>query len=382
MKLEKADFDQILQKYLNGQAGKKEIDFLHAYYNAFEQSQDFTSQLSDEKRLSLEQHLQSRILKNLGNHKRSRILNPFFLKYAAAVILISGITLAYFLFSVRLTHQNKFPQLVEKQHQKSKEIVLTLANGSQINLKNGVLATAVQEIGATVKSKENGDLDYQALSVKPAQESYNQIDVPAGKQFKITLSDGTKVWLNAVSSVKYPVAFQDAQRVVYLTGEAYFEVSKDKTRPFIVKTKQSSVEVTGTEFNIMSLPEENDVRTTLLEGSVNVAYANSSVKLIPGEEALSNIPNHTIVKSKADIENAIAWKSGYFIFNHPLKDVMVTLSRWYGARIILDQKLEKSTIAGKFSNKRSLLQILTYMGKLKGFSIQVHGNVFEITSKK
>jgi len=379
MKLDKANFDQILRKYLAGQATQREIDFLHAYYNAFEQSPDFTDQLSSLERNTLENQINGRIAATLDTALPVKKINFGFFKYAAAILVVATLFTAYFFYTEGQNNRPAKPGIVKTSVVNNNDVVLKLSNGKEVKLTNDVLSDAIKENGATVFSKEQGELQYKTAQGQPSNENtYNEITIPYGKQFKITLADGTNVWLNAASSLKFPVAFKANERTVYVTGEAYFQVSKDASRPFTVHTKQSQIVVTGTEFNVASYPDNSSVTTTLVEGSVRVGFENQQLKLAPGEASISNFAGQPIIKSEADIENTISWKSGYFVFDQPLKEVMNILSRYYGVQIILDKKLGNSPVAGKFSNKRSIEQILTYIGQLKGFSFGTNGKTIEI----
>lgn len=381
MKLKEAEFKLILNKYLNGEASQKEMDFLHAYYDAFEPTSGYTNQLSPDEHLILEHRIQGKIFSGIQSPARGSVIRMNLLKYVAVIGFISLLAVTYLIYRNKSSHDSVIKVALKKKQPKTDDVVLTLANGTRISLTNDAISASFKDNQATVQRHNNVPLKYNGAQ-QQSENYYNQVNVPPGKQFQLTLEDGTRIWLNAASSLKYPGSFKANQRNVYLTGEAYFEVSKDKEKPFIVYTRESEIKVLGTQFNVHSSSHESKVITTLVEGSVRVAYANETINLLPGEQSTSNVPNLAISKSQADVENAIAWKSGFFIFNHPLNEVMDILSQWYGKKIILDQRLWKSTIAGKFSNKRSLTQILTYMGQVKGFTIQKRGDIFELKANR
>src|SRR5690606_35244874 len=189
------------------------------------------------------------------------------------------------------------------------------------NVKNGKLTTQGK---ISINKTEEGQLVYvQANDDKSVQSSvpkYNTIKTPKAGQYKVVLSDGTKVWLNAVSSIRFPAIFNQEERIVEITGEVYFEVAKDQNRPFRVHGPSQVVEVLGTRFNINAYRREEAVKTTLLEGSVKVlstAQSNNHSKLLrPGQQSIIK-PNDTSIDVK-DVETAdvIAWKNGYFQFNN------------------------------------------------------------------
>ncbi|RDC58235.1 DUF4974 domain-containing protein [Pedobacter chinensis] len=375
MKLNKADFDQILQRYFKGQASQQEIDLLHAYYKSFEASTGFTEHLSDEEKLALENRLQNQINQKIDEVKPKKGKYFKFFKYAAAVLICGVFTITYLIYNTSKSHKQDLSQIAKKENIKdANAIILRLANGKEVSLDHA-LPKPIMESGTAINSEKAGELVYQDEEPNTlAQQLYHEIIIPPGKQFKVTLPDGTNVWLNASSSLKYPVAFAANERRVELIGEGYFQVSKNKSRPFIVQSKESEIRVTGTEFNIAAYTDQSEVRTTLVEGRVDITFAKENIKLMPGEESVSNLTNQRILKSSVDVDPVIAWKSGCFIFDEPLRDVMKKLSRWYGIPIEVSGDIKNSMVAGKFSQKRTLTQILTYIGELKNFSHTKVGN--------
>lgn len=220
----------------------------------------------------------------------------------------------------------------------SNKAILTLANGEQVMLdsaRNGLLAKQ----GATeVVKKGDGALSYGGVAnayergaATEAVVLYNTITTPRGGQYTVTLPDGSKVWLNASSSIRFPTAFTGTSRNVEVQGEAYFEVTHDKTRPFRVAiNKKMDVEVLGTEFNIMAYEEEGIIKTTLINGSVRVIKNNNEKILHPGQQAQLRADGILHTLNNADIETTIAWKNGRTIFaGENLQTIMRQVSRWY-----------------------------------------------------
>ena len=253
--------------------------------------------------------------------------------------------------------------------------ILTLADGSQIvldSLSDGVVA--VQQ-GADVFLK-NGQLlyDKEATIEEPA---INIMSTPKGRQFNVTLADGTRVWLNAASSLKFPTAFTGNERRVEITGEAYFEVAKDKTKPFFVTLpNQSAIEVLGTSFNVNAYTEEKNIQATLLEGSMrlhaNTESSPQSALLKPGEQASipSNAKAREITLDKADIEKVMAWRNGFFYLEGvTLKEALTQLSRWYDIEVVYDKEvketgLQKMTLAGEIRRDLNLEAVLDLLKEL------------------
>lgn len=245
--------------------------------------------------------------------------------------------------------------------------ILILADGSQVSLdsiKNGLVAL---QGGATAKVV-NGNLYYEGSD---KQIVYNTLFTPKGRQFQVTLPDGTQVWLNSVSSIKYPLTFSGDNRTVTITGEAYFEVAKNAGKPFLVEVPgKAVVEVTGTHFNVNAYANESSINTTLLEGHVKVfrpAASNAAVALQPGQQARINGPSKAIsILDNVDTEHIMAWKKGQFSFDGiAFEESMRQLERWYNIEVIYASTVPDLVLAGKMTRDvplNALLKNLEIMG--------------------
>lgn len=259
----------------------------------------------------------------------------------------------------------------------SNKAVLILANGSRISLTQAVNGVLVDGAGFKATKTEDGQLSYKVNGVGvKAETDYHTIETPNGGQYQVLLADGTKIWLNAGSSIKFPSTFAAlGARKVFLTGEAYFEVAKDKTHPFLVSSKGQEIEVLGTHFNVSAYGNESTVKTTLLEGSVKVSAAHeqlTSVVLKPNQQAVLQ-GNHIDVK-ETDAEDAVGWKNGDFVFrNEPLENIMLKVARWYDIEVVYqDKQVAKEPFGGvipKFSNISEVLKALELTGDVH-FKIQ------------
>jgi len=201
------------------------------------------------------------------------------------------------------------------------------------------------------------------------------MSTPKGGQYQLTLQDGTKVWLNAASSITYPAAFVDRMRRVKVKGEVYFEVAKNKTKPFIVDIDGgSSVEVLGTSFNINAYSDEDNSRTTLLEGSVRVVGPGSnSVMLKPGQQAVVGSGTGVSMRSDIDTEEVMAWKDGYFEFDGAsLETVLRQLARWYDVEIDYGGHVPAKTFIGEIPRDASLSVVLNVLEKT-GVHFRIQG---------
>lgn len=244
---------------------------------------------------------------------------------------------------------------------------LTMADGSVIPLDSTMNNTVITGSNVRIVKTDSGLVTYQQLAVQGAKPSYNTLAVPAGGQFRVILADGTKVWLNAMSSLRYPDMFPEGTRKVELTGEAYFEVSASAAQPFLVKVNDMELTVLGTSFNVMAYPDEAFVNTTLLSGKVVVKHHNVSLPLKQGYQAALNRRTGQVTITQADTNEAIAWKNGRFLFNGtPIKEIMLQLSRWYNIEVIYAGEVNEQFYAEipRFANAAEALRILELTGKV------------------
>lgn len=249
--------------------------------------------------------------------------------------------------------------------------LLTLGDGTTIvldNAKNGVLAN---QGNITISKTQNGQVLYtiKADGYTIQAPTFNTISTPRGGQYQVQLPDGTRVWLNAASSLRFPTAFTANERRVELIGEAYFEVEKDKARPFNVTTGKTTINVLGTHFNVMAYPDEPGQATTLMEGSVQITNGSSQAILIPGQQAsISGIRNKIDIK-QVNADDAIAWKNGSFVFNEEnIESIMRKISRWYDADVTYSGKLtgqDFSGVVSRFENVSEVLKMLQLTGTVQ-----------------
>lgn len=323
----------------------------------------------DEFRQLFAERMAKRILKATqpvatGNVRSISFLQRHWWRYAAAVIIIFAGSLVYL-------SRTKQPAISVKTHQASVSpgtngAVLTLADGTQVvldSLGNGVVAS---QQGTNVVLK-NGLLEYQTTDNR-MEASYNTLEIPRGRQFQLVLPDGSKVWLNAASSIKYPTVFTGKDRVVEVSGEAFFEIEKDKAKPFMVRINNAStIEVLGTSFNVNAYEQENAVKTTLLEGAVRVNANNDKQILKPGQQAQVQTGNPVKIVNNINISQVVAWKNGYFDFNDADLPVMMRqLERWYDIQVIYEGKVPDVTFKGKMDRN---VQLSDMVGFLKNFGI-------------
>ena len=316
----------------------------------------------------------------LGIEKKR--VSPRIYRSIAAAVLVALLGGGYFIFFQKNNHQAGITQT--PVHQNTNDLtpgingaVLTLANGEQIILDsagNGILAIQ----GKAKVMSRNGQIVYDAEDKAKQEFLLNTMSTPRGRQYQLVLSDGTKVWLNASSSIRYPAAFPDKERKVEISGEAYFEVAplimKKEKVPFTVKIvsgegkDRGEIQVLGTHFNVNSYEDETTIKTTLLEGSVKVVKGASFRMLSPGQQAQikNRLPEDILIINKVDVDAVMAWKNGYFSFgNTDLAAIFRQISRWYDVDIEYRGEIPDRRFGGEISRNTNASQVLKILEKSK-----------------
>jgi transmembrane sensor len=243
----------------------------------------------------------------------------------------------------------------------SNKATLTLANGQKIILEDVKYGTVAQQGGTRVSKLANGQLAY-VIDSNSTAVIYNTLSTPRGGQHYLLLPDGSSVWLNAASSIRFPTAFTGKERVVEITGEVYFEVAQRAAMPFKVKFHHGEVQVLGTQFNINAYDDEDAVKTTLLEGLVRVSGHNSSVIIKPGSQALLGKNEPVRASGSVNTDEVMAWKNGVFYFNRSdIKTIMRQISRWYDVDIEYRGTIRQREFVGDISKKSQLPDVLAIL---------------------
>jgi transmembrane sensor len=258
----------------------------------------------------------------------------------------------------------------------SNKAILTLSNGHKIILNNVVKGLLTREGNTRINKTDDGEIVYQKENTAYGQRnlSYNTISTPRGGQWKLTLADGSRVWLNANSTIRYPITFPANEREIEITGEAYLEVAKDQHKPFRVHSNGQTVEVLGTHFNINAYADEEETKTTLLEGSVKIIKGQSMQLIKPGQQARTRVDKNGItVYHDVDMAAEVSWKDGYFRFNNAdLPSVMRQFARWYDVEVIDKSKPGVHEFNGKISRQANLSRVLKILS-LGGLHFKIEG---------
>ncbi len=362
----------LISNYLKGNLSEAEHAELFSWVEASEENSALFDTILNENELETSyteyrsfdtEHALANVKARLQpTHVKPFKLHSNWLLAAATVILCIAIGVPAYL------HHS--PQqaiaVIKKNHEISpggNKAILTLANGSKVVLNGAANGNIASQGSTTIKKLSNGVVAYNKNSssdTRFAAITYNVMSTPRGGQYHLILADGTNVWLNAASSIKFPVVFNGNERKVQITGEAYFEVAHDKTKPFRVESEGQTIEVLGTHFNVNTYADENDIKTTLLEGSVKIKAGDKSYLLKPGEQ--SHLKNGDISITQADMDEALAWKNGVFHFNEAsIESVMKQISRWYDVDVQYEGRIKERTFSGEISMNVNASQILDAM---------------------
>lgn len=357
------------KKYLAGAASEEERDRLLQWYNAYDEAALTAYIAAEETEAALEQRMLLRLqAATMPGTEAAKVipLRRSSWKIAAAVLfLVAAGTGVYLLRST-----GSKPVLAQKAvtiQPGGDKATLTLADGTVVNLDSAGTGVLTVQGNSKVEKTTHGQIVYKNDNVTNSAVSYNVLKTPRGGQFKITLPDGTDVWLNANSSISYPTAFSGKERNVSITGEAYFEVAGNATQPFTVKVNHMEVMVLGTHFNINAYADENTINTTLLEGAVLIRTKDDARHINPGQQSRVTLTGDRIIGiDRVDVNNAIAWKNGYFSFDEAdIPTVMRQLSRWYNIEVKYSGKVPEETFTGEIGRSLTQEQLLKVLSQAK-----------------
>lgn len=372
-------FREILAKYRQHKSSLEETRFLETYYNMFDVNEDLINDENESLFSELKEDIKAKIDQRIAGPKLKK-LSYGWIKYAAAVLLLASVSI--YLFS----YQQKSDPIAQMDRAVSpggNDAILTLANGKKIVLNDAAKGEISKQPGISVSKSKDGELIYTVVSSggdELSENTYNTISTPKGGKYAIILSDGTKVMLNSASSMTFPTSFNAADRRVELTGEAYFEVAKDKNKRFRVISGLQTVEVLGTHFNVNAYGDEQTIKTTLLEGAVKVFTAKKSVLIEPGEQAVLNkADENSMAKHLVNINKETSWINGIFSFEgDDLKSVMRQVARWYDVNVIYEGPISEEKYFGEISRSSKLSEVIKIL-ELNNVNFDVAGKTIKVS---
>jgi transmembrane sensor len=369
----------LIDKYLNNTASPEEEQELTAWYQAANEQEVQWPVADEQEATALKAKLLTRLQQAMHREALTIPFIPFYRKtkwQAAAAILLFISAGAWLWFS---RAPQAAPVIVNKTNTAvpivpgGNKAILTLADGSTIILDSAANGMLSQQGSTKILKTSSGRLAYSSSTgelVPTGREEavYNTVSTPRGGQYEIVLPDGSHAWLNAASSLRFPAAFSGKERTVELTGEGYFEVTKNPNQPFKVYFssptgggREGAVEVLGTHFNINAYHDEANIKTTLLEGAVKVLKDDQSVVIKPGQQASvshQSQRSHSIPVQTVDTEEAIAWKNGKFQFNQAdIKTVMRQIARWYDVEVVYEGAVSAEKFEGEIPRNSTLADV-------------------------
>ncbi|MGJ1433534.1 FecR family protein [Sphingobacterium spiritivorum] len=369
-------YKKLASKWLDKTITEEEIREFNLWY---ESDPDKVVEIPD----SFAQHeeqLETRIFERINTQINTVRIYPLWkrISIAAAVVLLLSVCL--YVYNYRGSQHIPIARITPQDSilPGKNGATLTLADGKKINLSDVGAGELAMENGTRISQTEDGQLLYDAGSANPHAAGLNTLTTAKGEMYMMILPDKSRVWLNAASSLTFsPTINMHSSREVTLTGEAYFEVAKDKKRPFIVTTKQQKVTVLGTHFNISSYPDEKEVKTTLIEGSVKVNNLSSKASIILKPDQQSVVDGKSIQVQHADVGEILAWKNGDFVFGgESFEKSMHKIERWYDVEFVYkDPDIKNIPLDGWVSRNSTLSEVLR--------KIELAGNVkFKRTGRR
>lgn len=374
--MDQTELMALADRILNKEASDSEVALYIYWFDHFQSDTDY--QIEDER--LTEAALLARIDCQIAARRTRRVKKVLYSVAAAAAVLIFFAAGMYYL-AIRNTADHSNTELISANDIQpgSNRAVLTLANGQQILLDSSGDSIIAQQPGVSIDQSDSGLLAYHAIHSNMQQKmQYNTLVTPKGGQYRLILPDGTRVWLNAASSIKFPTAFIGDTRAVNITGEVYFEVAHNARHPFVVSAGAAEVRVLGTHFDINAYGDNGLIKTTLLEGSVEVSSGKHHTKIKPGQQAIIGDRDADIKVNQVNVDGIVAWTHGFLsLEDNSVRQFMTELSRWYDVDVVYQGNIPDKKLGGLINRNTSLsdvLNVLAFNGiktKLEGHTIIV-----------
>jgi hypothetical protein len=360
----------LLEKYLHSQLSLAEMEEFNHYLadSAYEEEikrylgacfteESVFTYLSSEKKESIVEHILGPVSEQGSNVRK---INNLLQKITVAAILLCVGAIVFFIVKFTLTDGSIKTASTRKPDDPTGAI-LTLADGRIIDLAQDSIADIVNNVDLSIKKTPEGQIIYKVKDNSNTAVGFHTLRTGNGQTYRLVLPDGSVVRLNAASSITYAPNLQEKGiRKVNLTGEAFFDITKDRHHPFVVVTKGQEINVLGTRFNVSAYANDGKITTVLFSGAVTLKSGKNRITMLPGQQVLSN---QGILKlAEIDTAKAAAWRSGYFRFeNSDIQTVMNQLSRWYGVEIVYNSDIPKNKINGKMNRNRPLDEVITLL---------------------
>lgn len=368
----------LIDKYLKGDISADEERTLLAWYRSMDHSIIEIPMQSEEEKEALRLTMRANLVDYAGSRSYKAPISLWqkrSYRWMAAAALTGLLGICAFL----LNYHKPKPQAPLAAVNRvltpgGNKATLTLDDGRRIVLDGAANGTIAKQGAIAIVKLDNGKIACQGTGDIGGAIYYNTLETPRGGEYQITLPDGTKVWLNSASSIKYPNAFAGKDRRVEITGEAYFDVEEDKSKPFIVSSRGMQTQVLGTEFDLMAYADEEAIKATLVKGSVSVMAEGQARRIRPGQQAIAVNSGHSIRVEQADISRTIAWKNGEFDFEGAdIPTIMRQVARWYDVEVLYKGDISGIRLSGVVSRRERADQLLLALERTKEVEFKVEG---------
>lgn len=350
-------------RILSGNATLEETGLYIRWFDHFQNEEDHLIEDEELKKALLHARIRMNIRRNAGNKLAVSLKKT--VGIAAVLILALGLSGYLYKYYKELDGRASALQAVinlEDVQPGRNKAKLFLDDGRGIDLSQATVDNLKSQLGPYIQGVDSGRLVYQETRSEQGATHYNRLVTPRGGRYQVILPDGTKAWLNAASSLRYPTAFNGSNRTVEVTGEVYFEVRHNATQPFIVIAKGAQVKVLGTHFDVNTYMDDCDIKTTLLEGSVNVSVRHISKKLVPGQQASIDQTTGKINIKKVDAAEVVSWTKGFLNLNTgDIRQFMNQLARWYNIEVVYMGVIPKSNMVGKINRSTPLTDVISVL---------------------
>jgi ferric-dicitrate binding protein FerR (iron transport regulator) len=356
----KALLSQLLQNAFTNPAFAEQADF-----NAEEMAQEIMQKVR-----------QNEAITPVIHRERLPLISRSWFKYAAAAAIFLLLLGGSWQWHARRQHREPLLAQQVLLPAPAAHPILILGDGSRISLDSAAMGTIAQQGATQVIKLANGELAYHNTTGKDGSTIFNTMQTPNGCQYQLTLPDGSRVWLNAASTIRYPTAFPADNRTVEVTGEAYFDIAKDEHKPFTVAVKGMQVQVLGTEFNVMAYADEETVKTTLVQGLVKI---NAHTLLHPGEQVVWHHSSGQLQVNTPDLEETLGWKNGEFYFRETnIRSIMREIARWYDVEVKYEGDLSAVQLSGIVARTAQIPQLLKALELTKIVRFKIQGRTITV----
>ncbi len=378
--MKQQEYLNLYEKYLKGEATEKEINMLLNYVDDFALIEPKQYELHSRDYNNARRKVLKQLRKKIRQQKIVKIRRLWGTVAAASIIIF--IVIIFWQPQHRTIQQKN--EIAQQHSQNTNSTLVKFDNGKVIALDDVPDGTIFQQGNISIEKQQNGILKYLYTEISHTTKiDTSTIITPHGTTYKVILPDGSTIWLNAATSLRFPIAFNSYERKVYLSGEAYFEVAKNKGKPFIVKFKNEEVEVLGTHFNIMAYSDEQTAKTTLVEGSVRIVRNSNSKILLPGQQAETDNLTDNITIREPIIQNEISWKEGYYIFRDAsIETIMKQVQRWHDIEVVYQGDLSKEHFGGRISKYENINELLKNLETTGTIHFKTAGKKIIVMKKK